>query len=383
MTARRVPRAQRRDLAALLVCLCLGVSACLMPASRATENFTPSQLAASATPATATSPAAPSSPSPPLPVEGSGEILITPIALAGPLAAVNSEISGMAWYSDTLLLLPQYPGRFQAEGQAGALFSLSRADLLAAVAGAPGPLTPQAQPFNDQGLEDRIPGFEGYEAVAISGDRIFLLMEARQAGRICGYLIGGRLLENGRRIQLDPQAIVELIPPVQIENTGFEALLAAGSMLVVFFEANGQNLTPNPSALLFDHNLTPRGSLSMPAIEYRLTDATPADEFGVFWVINYLFPGDAAKLDPAPDALIPPAELGRSHRASAVVERLIPLQFSESGLILPEDEAPLQLELSPSGQGRNWEAIAWLDDRGFLIAADRYPDTIFAFIPLP
>jgi hypothetical protein len=29
---------------------------------------------------------------------------------------------------------------------------------------------------------------------------------------------------------------------------------------------------------------------------------------------------------------------------------------------------------------RNWEAIARLDDVGFLLATDKYPETIFAFV---
>jgi hypothetical protein len=32
---------------------------------------------------------------------------------------------------------------------------------------------------------------------------------------------------------------------------------------------------------------------------------------------------------------------------------------------------------------RNWEAIVRLDDLGFLIASDKYPETEIGFVPLP
>ncbi|MCZ7666234.1 MAG: hypothetical protein M5U34_02815 [Chloroflexi bacterium] len=39
----------------------------------------------------------------------SAETPITEIALAGALAEAKAELSGMAWYGDTLIFLPQYP----------------------------------------------------------------------------------------------------------------------------------------------------------------------------------------------------------------------------------------------------------------------------------
>jgi len=44
-----------------------------------------------------------------------GEAKVIVVRLSGDIAQPNSEISGMAWYQDTLILLPQYPGRFDSK----------------------------------------------------------------------------------------------------------------------------------------------------------------------------------------------------------------------------------------------------------------------------
>jgi len=47
------------------------------------------------------------------------------------------------------------------------------------------------------------------------------------------------------------------------------------------------------------------------------------------------------------------------------------------------DSAPIQLTLLSDGTARNWEGVAKLDDRGFLLATDKFPDTILAFVQQP
>ena len=47
------------------------------------------------------------------------------------------------------------------------------------------------------------------------------------------------------------------------------------------------------------------------------------------------------------------------------------------------DTQPVQLELIDDYNSRNWEALALLDDLGFLAMTDSYPETIFGFIPYP
>ena len=101
----------------------------------------------------------------------SSETPIVQIPLAGPLSQPEAEISGMAWHAGDLILLPQYPERF-GDGQTGAVFAVSQADILAYLDGSkPGPLEPRPVTFIATGIQERLPGYQGFEALAIDGER--------------------------------------------------------------------------------------------------------------------------------------------------------------------------------------------------------------------
>ena len=65
------------------------------------------------------------------------------------------------------------------------------------------------------------------------------------------------------------------------------------------------------------------------------------------------------------------------------IERLLELRLTTDGRIVRTESPPLNLELLPDGECRNWEAVVRLDDRGFLLMTDKYPGTLLAFVPLP
>ena len=117
------------------------------------------------------------------------------------------------------------------------------------------------------------------------------------------------------------------------------------------------------------------------SLEYRITDATRADEQGRFWVINYFFPGDtkiAAQMDPIKLKYgIPPAQ-----NQSEIVERLVQFTWRENRIVLA-NVPPIYLQLLPDGTARNWEGLAQLDERGFLLVTDQYPQTLFGFARFP
>jgi hypothetical protein len=56
---------------------------------------------------------------------------IVPSPLYGPIALSDAEVSGMAWYDDYLILLPQYTSRFTGPGREGSIFALPKADIIA------------------------------------------------------------------------------------------------------------------------------------------------------------------------------------------------------------------------------------------------------------
>ena len=309
------------------------------------------------------------------------EVPVRLIPLTEPAAKAKSEFSGLAWYSDTLILLPQYPERFEG-GPQGALLALTRAEIEAWLDGtSTAPLDPRPIPLYAEGVKESAVVFEGFESVAFDGESIYLTIETRGLGGMLGYIIRGQIAPDLSRITLDAGSLTKIKPQAGLGNLTDEALLVTPDGLLSFYEANGANVNPNPVAHRFDANLNPLESLPAPTLEYRLTDASEMDAEGRFWVINYMYPGDADKLKPAPDALAARYGQGATHAASQAVERLVQYQLTPQGVALA-DRAPIQLELLPDDEARNWEGLVTLPGRGFLLLTDSFPTTLLGFVKL-
>jgi len=149
-----------------------------------------------------------------------------------------------------------------------------------------------------------------------------------------------------------------------------------------------------PIAHVYGLDLSEQGVVRFPNIEYRITDATELDEAGYFWAINYFYPGDEEKYQPfRPEPLALTFGAGPSHAKLDTVERLVEFQLTEDGIKLT-GKPPIQLSLigaslvllgeSIADQiSRNWEGIVRLDDRGFLLATDKFPNTLLGFVAEP
>ncbi len=324
---------------------------------------------------------APGNPAPPAPEIGSPiEIKPVEIPIGGLLKSNDNEISAMAWYGDHLILIPQYPGRIQSTGD-GSVFTLPKKDILAYLRGEiSGPLEADLIPLYAPGLDEQIKGFEGFEAIAFKDDVVFMTIEASPL-LMMGYLIKGTIAPDLSSIRLDTTHITQIPPQTALPNLTDEALIVLGDRLLSIYEANGENANPNPVAHLFDRELQNQDQLAFPNIEYRITDATPADEQGRFWVVNIFQPTDIF-LWPGEDPLFEKYGEGPTHRRFYSVERLVELQINKSGIVLAESE-PIQLELAGDFKTRNWEGIARLDKIGFLLVTDKIPATLLAFVPLP
>jgi len=317
------------------------------------------------------------SPAPPTPVT---EAAVTLLPLSGPLTNRSAEVSGMAWYGDHLIILPQYPG-FSSSGGDGALYALPRSDILAYLNGSNGdPLEPQPVTLNAPGLSAAIRGFEGFEAIAFDGDNVYLTIEASPSGGMRGYLVSGQISADLSELTLDTGTLTEILPQADLGNMTDETLVVAGDQLLTLYEANGANVNASPMAHLFEPSLAAAGTMPFPTIEYRITDATALDAEQRFWAINYFYPGDT-KLKPGVDAIAEQYGQGPSHATSEPVERLVEFQVAESTIILV-DRPPIQLELLPD-DARNWEGLVRLDDLGFLLMTDTFPETLLGFVPLP
>ena len=308
------------------------------------------------------------------------ELGVTEIPLTGPGAARNAEISGMAWFADTLILLPQYPLRI-ASGYQGALLALPAEAINAYLDGElEGPLEPLHIPLGAPGIREAIDGFEGFEAIAFSGNRAFLTVEASPPGGTRAYVVAGLLDPDLRGLTLDLSTLVEIESQAGIGDLSDETIVVDGDRLLVIHEANGAAVNPSPMAHVFDLDLRPLGTVPLPNVEYRLTDATAPDAAGRFWAANVFYPGDAVLL-PESEPFAALYGRGPTHDQHDHVERLLQFQLYPDRIGFGP-APPLQLELLPDGN-RNWEGIVRLDGRGFLLVTDKFPTTILAFVPWP
>jgi|TARA_B100001079_G_scaffold186781_1_gene160886 hypothetical protein len=299
------------------------------------------------------------------------------LPLAGPLADRESEVSGLAWDGDRLILLPENPERFP-HGEYGSLFYLTRSELEAAIIGEREyKLLPKTIPFDDSNLSSQIPGYEGFEAIAFIDDVVYMTIEAKTDSGMMGYLVKGEVESGLEIIHLDPTTLQKVKPQSDIRNMTYESLVLTGDGLMTFHEINGVGLNSKPEVVVYDFELSVESTLPLEHLEYRITDATDIDSDGKFWVINYYWPGDKTIL-PAVDPLAEHFGEGPSHLKSEAVERLVEFRVENSQVRIT-NHPPIQLEQIEE-ESRNWEGVVRLDNRGFLLITDKYPETIFAFV---
>jgi hypothetical protein len=299
-----------------------------------------------------------------------------PLPLAAPLNQPSIEISGLTWNGDTLIVLPQYPTRTDGPSR---VYGFSRSALARAVAdSAAGPLAPISFPFEAEGLREHMPTYQGCEAIAFVGERVYVVTEgkAEETG-MQGMLVQGRVTAGRRTIHIQDVTGRSLRQQAALQNMSYEALTTRGDTVITLFEANGARVNERPRAYRFGDDLQSVGTVPFPTLEYRLTDATALDAQNRFWVINYFFPGDRTLLRPAPDSLARRHGTGRTHRSAEVVERLVEYRYTPRGIRRTETP-PLWLELGDAP--RNWEGLVRFGD-GFLVATDKFPRTILAYVP--
>lgn len=304
------------------------------------------------------------------------EVPIVEIPLAGEIADPEMELSGLAWWHDRLVLMPQYPER-----HGSALFTIERDEIERFLEDplGHGPLEAHPVPFDPRGVEGEIVGFDGFEALAFSGDTVWFAVEGlREETEYAGFLVAGHVEGDLERIVLQPHRYAPIESQNELENTGYETLVIQGDRIVLIYETNGE-INEHPHAAAFDRQLDRLPDIPLAHLEYRVTDATEVDRNGHFWVTNYHWPG--APWSPGVCSLTERYGEGQSHARCRTVERLVELHFTDHGLV-PSPRPPIQLELIDDEHARNWEGLVRFGGQGFLVVTDEHPSTMLAFVPL-
>jgi hypothetical protein len=304
------------------------------------------------------------------------EVPVQIIPLAAPLDHFKAEISGLAWYGDELILLPQFPDRMDHQ-----LFALAKADILSYLENPTSePLVARPILLDSGGIEDELDGYEGFEAITFMGDRVVLTIESKPRDML-GYLVFGSFTPELDQIILD-ETLIPILPQADIDNLSDESIFIFNNAIYTLYEANGANVNPTPIAHRFSLTGESLENTPLENIEYRITDAAPPDSTGLFWTINTFFILDQVRLYPAPDPIAARYGQGPTHAENRSVERLVAFQITPAGIILA-NLAPIQLQLDPPMISRNWEGLALLDERGLLLASDKLPGTLLGFVPWP
>ncbi len=319
---------------------------------------------------------------PAVPAQQPKEVIVQDITLEGEISEAKAEISGLAWYGDYLILLPQYPHLFPSEYD-GSLFAIPKSKIAEHLNEVPNsPIKPIPINLNAPGLKDIIEGYEGFESIGFNGNNVFFTVESSPADEMMGYLFKGSISDDMSTIIVDVDKRVELPPRAPIGNATDETILVTDTRVITIYEWNSSYLENEPYAYVFDHSLNLLDSLSLPYIEYRITDATELDGNDNFWAINYMWSGDYGENYNPADPIASKYGKGETHKKYKTLERLLEFHYSTKGISLVK-RSPIQLKLIDDDNSRNWEGIVRFGDQGFIVVTDKFPSTILGFVRMP
>lgn len=307
------------------------------------------------------------------------EVTRTDINISAPYNSRHFEYSGLSWYKDYLVLLPQYPFGMGSLNNNGSLFVIKKSVLDEYLANPENhtPLTPDSLKIYAEGLTEYNHRGSGYESVGFIGDNVYFTIESIGLPTKT-YLVKGVIDSVKMLITLDSSTLTQIPLQTDINNIGYETMVIDGDRIIVINEANGLNLLVSPKAFMYDGNLNLLDTLTIPHVEYRITDATYANN-NKFYALNYFYTGDRSSLNPAVDSIAVKFGISSSQSSAAGIERILSFKI-ENNKIIFSGENPIYWHVEKD-KGRNWEGIAQYGDKGFFIITDTYPTTILSFVP--
>ena len=306
---------------------------------------------------------------------------VVEIKLEAEASYSDAELSGLAWYKNYLILLPQFPYKF-GDGLNGAIFYLPKQKIKRYISSKNHkPLRPKKLSIDATGLDKFNRLGSGYEGVIFNKDTVYFVLENYKE-ETEGFIVRGTIDFPNKKIKLNENSLKKIRIKNHLPNLSEETITYFYGELFTIHEINGINVNSNPVAAKFNRDLSTQTLINFPHLEYRVTDATAVAADSTFWAINYFWKGDTNQLKPQSDLLLEKFGIGKTHKNRYSVERLIKMKITPDAVKLV-DEPPIYLELPPNTPSRNWEGIAKLDDLGFLIVTDKFPYTILGFVKYP
>ena len=242
-----------------------------------------------------------------------------------------------------MLVLPQYPSRFNPD--TSKIFFIEKSEINNFIDGkSQGPINYGFFSIDISGIEKFFSLGSGFESLTVNNNYIFLTIEYMEKGSTRSILIKGEIDSLENRIILDKSSITEINHKLSLYNISDESILYFDDKIIPIFEVYGYNINSHPKVPVFSTGFDLISEWKFPTVEYRITDATSVDDSGRFWAINYFYPGDNDKLNPAKDNLFEKYGIGESHKNYDPVERIVEFQIVNNKIIISQNP-PLYIKL--------------------------------------
>ena len=135
------------------------------------------------------------------------------IPISGIITDPNQEISGLDWYKDNLILLP--------ENLNGFVFIISKEKILKSIElENPSPIFPQVNSFKTPDFARTIKGFE---SIVFDNDKFFVTIEAKDDDGMKSYLAWGKINSNSLNMIIHKDSLKEIKTPIQVKNMTYES----------------------------------------------------------------------------------------------------------------------------------------------------------------
>jgi len=306
------------------------------------------------------------------------EYPVQTIELAYPLDNKMIEVSGLTWCDDHLILLPQYPERFNQHDKKS-LYSIPKKRIIEYLSTPkPAPLEALRIELHENAIRSRMASFDGYEAIACNQDTAWLSIEAKDhAGIFQTYVVPAEFDLNKTTLSVRTDKIRYVKSQSGMINMADEAITLTKTHLITLHEVNDERKVTFPKANRVNLLTGEQDLIEFEHLPFRITDASAISDTNTFWVINYQYSGDefAKKSN---DFIAREYGQGKTHQHYFNTERLIEYELIDNRIVKTNRE-PIQL-IMEQDEGRNWEGIARLDNAGFLLITDKHPTTILGFV---
>ncbi|MDB5147191.1 MAG: hypothetical protein JWQ57_1211 [Mucilaginibacter sp.] len=299
------------------------------------------------------------------------------IPLPKNISGVNEEFSGMTIYGNRLYLEPQYGDHKETklDGTFN-LYSILADSIDQVIDGRDTALTAyktiSVKKLNL--LPDSVKAnYEGFEAISIVNNTVFLSIETDDKYAYC-FVLKGKLDTVKGEMTIDPVHFISLRRYPSISNAGFESVtyLPKENKLLAYYEFNA--MTKGGLGYLIDtsFNKAPE-QIKTPFLYFRITDIAAAND-GRIYGINYFWNGDYdAYLNndwvKSPEAAISKTipELGSKLSGDPVYLHNNP--YAAIVILANRKSKQWKYVRSFDGVKNNWEGIA-LFKKGALIITD-------------